>query len=55
MDEMVPVTNTQMWVATMEELQLDHEYVKQPGITHGPVIESGLKPIYEFFAKHRKI
>jgi predicted peptidase len=54
MDEMVPVTNTQMWVATMKELQMEHAYVEQPGITHGPVIESGLKPIYEFFAKYTK-
>jgi poly(3-hydroxybutyrate) depolymerase len=53
-DEVVNVTNTHGWVAVMKELQMDHEYVEQPGITHGPVIESGLKPIYEFFAKHKK-
>lgn len=54
MDEAVPVTNTRMWVETMKELKLDYEYVEQPGITHGPVIESGLKPIYGFFAKHTR-
>lgn len=53
-DEAVPVTNTRMWVETMKELNLNYEYVEQPGITHGPVIETGLKPIYEFFAKHTK-
>lgn len=53
-DEAVPVMNTRMWVDTMKELKLDYEYVEQPGITHGPVIESGLKPIYGFFAKHTK-
>jgi dipeptidyl aminopeptidase/acylaminoacyl peptidase len=53
-DEAVPVTNTRMWVDTMKELKLDYEYVEQPGITHGPVIESGLKPIYAFFAKHKR-
>lgn len=53
-DEAVPVTNTRMWVETMKELKLDYEYVEQPGITHGPVIESGLKPIYAFFAKHKR-
>lgn len=53
-DEAVPVTNTRMWVDTMKELGLNYEYVEQPGITHGPVIESGLKPIYGFFAKHTK-
>jgi len=54
-DEAVPVTNTRMWVDTMKELKLNYEYVEQPGITHGPVIESGLKPIYGFFAQHTKM
>jgi poly(3-hydroxybutyrate) depolymerase len=54
MDEAVPVTNTRMWVDTMKEMNLNYEYVEQPGITHGPVIQTGLKPIYEFFAKHTK-
>ena len=35
-------------------LLLAKPFIEQPGITHGPVIESGLKPIYEFFAKHKK-
>jgi len=53
-DEVVPVTNTQTWVEDMKELKMKYEFIEQPGITHGPVIESGLKPIYEFFAKHKK-
>ena len=53
-DEVVPVTNTHAWVDVMKELKMKYEFVEQPGITHGPVIESGLKPIYEFFAKHKK-
>jgi predicted peptidase len=53
-DEVVPVTNTEGWVEVMKELKIDYEFVKQPGITHGPVIESGQKPIIEFFAKHTK-
>lgn len=53
-DEMVPVANTHEWVDVMKDLNMDYEYVEQPGITHGPVIQSGLKPIYEFFAKHSK-
>lgn len=53
-DEMVPVANTRTWVDTMKEMKLDYEYVEQPGITHGPVIQTGLKPIYEFFGKHTK-
>jgi predicted peptidase len=54
MDEAVPVTNTRMWVDTMKEMKLNYEYVEQPGISHGPVIQTGLKPIYEFFSKHSK-
>jgi len=53
-DEVVPVTNSQAWVDAMKELKMKYEFIEQPGITHGPVIESGLKPIYEFFAKHKK-
>jgi len=53
-DEVVPVANSRAWVDIMKELKMDHEFVEQTGITHGPVIESGLKPIYEFFAKHKK-
>lgn len=53
-DEVVPVTNTIAWVDAMKELKMKYEFVEQPGITHGPVIESGLKPIYEFFAKQKK-
>jgi dipeptidyl aminopeptidase/acylaminoacyl peptidase len=53
-DELVPVANSRMWVETMKELKMDHEYVEQPGISHGPVIQSGMKPIFEFFAKYSK-
>jgi poly(3-hydroxybutyrate) depolymerase len=53
-DEMVPVANTHEWVDVMKELNMEYEYVEQPGITHGPVIQSGLRPIYEFFGKHQK-
>lgn len=53
-DEMVPVANNREWVDVMKDLNMEYEYVEQPGITHGPVIQSGLKPIYEFFAKHSK-
>jgi predicted esterase len=53
-DEVVPFANSEAWVEVMKELNMKYEFVKQPGITHGPVIQSGLKPIYEFFAKHKK-
>jgi predicted peptidase len=53
-DEVVPVANSHAWVDAMKELDMQYEFVEQPGITHGPVIQSGLKPIYAFFAKHQK-
>ena len=53
-DEVVNVSNSHGWVDAMKDLNMQYEYVEQPGITHGPVIQSGLKPIYEFFAKHKK-
>jgi len=53
-DEVVPVTNSEAWVEVMKELNMKYEFVKQPGISHGPVIQSGQKPIFEFFAKHKK-
>ncbi len=53
-DEAVPVTNTRMWVETMKELKLNYEYVEQGGITHGPVIETALRPVHGFFAAHVK-
>jgi len=36
------------------ELGVKHEYIEQPGITHGPVITSSQKEIYDFFARHVK-
>lgn len=53
-DEVVAVTNSHAWVDDMKSLGMNYEFVEQPGITHGPVIVSGLEPIYEFFAKHKK-
>ena len=53
-DEVVNVSNSEGWVEVMKSINMDYEFVKQPGISHGPVIESGQKPIYEFFAKHKK-
>jgi predicted esterase len=53
-DEVVPVANTQRWVAKARELGLTHEYVEMPGISHGPVIEAALPAVYAFFAKQSK-
>lgn len=53
-DEAVPVDLARTWVATMEEIGMEHEYVELPGVTHGPVITISQEHIYEFFAKHSK-
>jgi predicted esterase len=54
MDELVPVDLARTWVATMDELGIEHEYLEVAGATHGPIIEAGMPAIFEFFAKHEK-
>jgi len=53
-DEAVPVDTSRQWVATMEQLGLEHEYIEMPGVTHGPVITLSQAAIYEFFDRHSK-
>jgi predicted peptidase len=53
-DEVVPPANTRLWAETLKELGVNHVYIEQPGITHGPVITSSQKEIYDFFGKHVK-
>jgi poly(3-hydroxybutyrate) depolymerase len=53
-DEAVPVDNTRMWVATMEELGLEHYYLEFPDVTHGPIIEVGMAGIFAFFAANAR-
>ena len=53
-DEAVPVDLARTWVATMEEIGMEHEYVELPGVTHGPVITVSQEHIYAFFGNHSK-
>ena len=53
-DEVVSPANTRMWAETLKEIGAEHVYVEQPGVTHGPVITTSQKEIYEFFGKHQK-
>ncbi len=53
-DEVVAVDTSHTWVATMEEIGLEHEYVELPDVTHGPVITLSQEPIYQFFDRHSK-
>jgi dipeptidyl aminopeptidase/acylaminoacyl peptidase len=53
-DEVVSPGNTRLWAETMKQLGLTHEYIEQPGVTHGPVITTSQEPIFAFFDKHSK-
>jgi dipeptidyl aminopeptidase/acylaminoacyl peptidase len=53
-DEVVAPANTRLWAETLKELNANHVYIEQPGVTHGPVITTSQKEIYDFFAKHAK-
>lgn len=53
-DEAVPIANTRMWYETIKELGMNHEYIEQPGVTHGPIITTSQKDVFAFFAKHTK-
>lgn len=53
-DEVVSPANTRMWADTIKEIGMVHEYIEQPGVTHGPIIYSSQKDVYAFFAKHKK-
>ena len=53
-DTAVPVENTRTWVETMEELELDYEYIEIPGADHGTVISQGMPDIFAFFEAHAK-
>jgi poly(3-hydroxybutyrate) depolymerase len=53
-DEVVAPSNTRMWAETLKEINANHVYIEQPGVTHGPVITTSQKEIFDFFAKHTK-
>jgi predicted peptidase len=53
-DEVVPVDLARTWVATMEEIGMEHVYVELSGVTHGPIITASQEHVYEFFAKYSK-
>ena len=54
-DEVVNVSiSRDQWVPTLEELGIEHEYVEQPGVTHGPVITTSQEAIFRFFGEQSK-
>lgn len=53
-DEVVSPDHARQWAGTLKELGMNHSYIEQPGVTHGPVITTSQKEIYDFFGKHSK-
>jgi predicted esterase len=53
-DTVVPATNTRAWVASLESLEMNHQYVEFPDGDHGNVINDGMPGIFEFFEAHTR-
>jgi predicted peptidase len=54
MDEVVSLDDAQAFVAKLEAMGIEHEYVVLPGVSHGPVIAASQQYVYDFLAKHAK-
>jgi len=54
MDTLVPVAGARLWIDTMKELKITHQYVEVAGGDHGSVLTTGAAGIFAFFAKHSK-
>jgi len=50
----VPVKNTRVWIDTMKELGMKHEYIELPEGDHGTVIHDGMPDIFKFFVANPK-
>jgi len=53
-DELVPASNTRLWVETMAEIGVEHEYLEIADGDHGNVIDIGMPRIFEFFDEHSR-
>jgi predicted peptidase len=53
-DESVDVEVTRQWVAKMEELGMNYEYIEVPGGTHSSAGRENIDKVFAFLAKHRK-
>ena len=52
-DQSVSVELSRGWVAAMDDLSIENEYVELPGVGHR-VSEIAQEYVYEFFAKHSR-
>ena len=53
-DEAVDVDVTRQWVAKMEELGMDYEYIEVPGGSHSGAGRANIDKVFAFLDKHRK-
>jgi predicted peptidase len=53
-DELVDVEVTRSWVAKMEELGMDYEYIEVPGGTHASAGRDNIARVFAFLAEQRR-
>ena len=53
-DESVDVEVTRRWVAKMDELRMDYEYIEVAGGTHFSAGRQNIDKVFAFLAKHAK-
>ena len=53
-DEAVDVKVTRQWVARMEELGMEHEYIEVPGGSHSSAGRENIARVFEFLSQHQK-
>ncbi len=53
-DASVDVDVTRQWVAKMEELGMDYEYIEVPGGSHSSAGRANIDRVFAFLDKHRK-
>lgn len=54
-DELVDVEVTRRWVAKMEELGMDYEYIEVPGGSHSSAGRENIDRVFEFLARHGSV
>jgi predicted peptidase len=53
-DEAVDVEVTRQWVARMEAMEMEYEYIEVPGGSHSSAGRENIANVFEFLSKHHK-
>jgi predicted peptidase len=53
-DEAVDVNVTRQWVAKMEDLEMDYEYIEVPGGTHFSAGRDNIDKVFDFLSRHSR-